>query len=177
MSQFGLEVRDEVILSFSRSRFEEEVTDVETTIMRPLEGDLIYFPLNKKLFEITYTDNKPFFYQFGELQMYDCTCQLFEYSMEEFDTGLEEIDSIQDRYSQESYDYAILAHDGSVLVSEDGKRLIVSHHLQENIDEFDPTVENKEIEEESNRDATDPDDSLLVWDEINPFTNSPDGKY
>jgi hypothetical protein len=105
MSKFGVEIRDTIIFSVSRKRFMEEIGD-EENIPRPREGDLVYFPLNNKCFEIKYVDNKPIFYQGGELYVFDLHCELFEYSSENFNTGIPEIDSIHTTYSMDVLDHA-----------------------------------------------------------------------
>lgn len=92
LSKFGLQIRDSMTLSISMRRFSEDVGLYDEQV-RPNEGDLIYFPLNGKVFEVMYVDNKPIFYQMGALQMYDLRCELFEVSNERFNTGVEEIDS------------------------------------------------------------------------------------
>ena len=92
LSKFGLQIRDSMTLSVAMRRFSEDVGLYDEQV-RPNEGDLIYFPLNRKVFEVMYVDNKPIFYQMGALQMYDLRCELFELSNERFNTGVEEIDS------------------------------------------------------------------------------------
>ncbi len=92
LSKFGLQIRDSITFSISMRRFTEDVGSYDEQV-RPNEGDLIYFPLNRKVFEVMYVDNKPIFYQMGALQMYDLRCELFEHSNERFNTGVEEIDS------------------------------------------------------------------------------------
>lgn len=180
MSKFGLEIRDEVIISIARTTFDNEVLNHENiTQTRPLEGDLIYFPLNKKAFDITFVDNKPFFYQFGKLQMYDCTCQLFEYSNELFSTGIPEIDSLQEKYSFETFDYAIKTESGTgnnVLVTESGtgNTAIVNELYNWNEDNYDPLSDNDRLEDESNRDGSPANTSLIDWSENNPFIGNAD---
>ena len=93
LSKFGLQIRDSMTLSVAMRRFNEDVALYNEQI-RPNEGDLIYFPLNRKVFEVMYVDNKPIFYQMGALQMYDLRCELFEFSNEVFNTGVAEIDAI-----------------------------------------------------------------------------------
>lgn len=93
LSKFGLQIRDSVTFSVSMRRFTEDVSVFDEQV-RPNEGDLIYFPFNRKMYEVMFVDNKPIFYQFGALQMYDLRCELFEYSNERFDTGVDEIDVI-----------------------------------------------------------------------------------
>ena len=101
LSKFGLEIRDEMVLSVSQRRFGEEIPYDDTTkeAGRPVEGDLIYFPLNKKIYEIKFVEHEVVFYQMGKLQTYDLTCELFEYSSERIDTGIQAIDAIEDKYS------------------------------------------------------------------------------
>jgi hypothetical protein len=93
-SKFGLEIRDTIIFAVARRRFNEEIGYPES-IPRPREGDLIFFPMNNKCFEIKFVDNKSIFYALGNLPIYDLHCELFEYSSETFNTGIPEIDSIQ----------------------------------------------------------------------------------
>jgi len=93
LSKFGLEIRDEMTLTIARRTFELDVGQY-TRNDRPLEGDLIYFPLNKKMFEIKFVEHEPVFYQMGALQMYDLRCEMFEYSQETFSTGVAEIDTL-----------------------------------------------------------------------------------
>ncbi len=93
LSKFGLQIRDSMTLSVSMRRFSEDVALYNEQI-RPNEGDLIYFPLTRKMYEVMFVDNKPIFYQLGALQMYDLRCELMEYSNEVFNTGVEEIDII-----------------------------------------------------------------------------------
>lgn len=90
-SKFGFEVRDSVKFTVSKKRFLRETSKV-----RPLEGDLLYLPINRGLFEIKFVEHENPFYQLGKLYSYQLTCELFQYSEEEFDTGIEEIDAIND---------------------------------------------------------------------------------
>lgn len=106
MSKFGLEIRDQVTFSCAVRTFDWEVsqqsshdhasddqqTIYSSTIERPREGDLIFFPLNKKVFEIKFVEHESIFYQLGALQLYDLKCELFEYSGEVMNTGIPEVD-------------------------------------------------------------------------------------
>lgn len=100
ISKFGIEIRDNMTLTVSKKRFEEESAKVPIMSDRPIElnapmmGDLIYFPVSKGLFEIKYVDNKQTFFQGGKLYTYKLECELFKYSMEEIETGNSEIDKI-----------------------------------------------------------------------------------
>lgn len=94
LSKFGLEIRDRIELIVSRKRFDQTVGDYET-MTRPKEGDLIYFPLSKTLFEINFVEHENPFYQLGKLYTYKLSCEVFTYSQEEIDTGFTDIDSVE----------------------------------------------------------------------------------
>ena len=92
LSKFGLEIRDEITFTLARRIFEQEVTLNESK-NNPYVGDLIYFTLNNKIFEIKFVEHESIFYQMGALQVYDIRCDLFEYSGEKFSTGITDIDT------------------------------------------------------------------------------------
>lgn len=92
LSKFGLQIRDSMTLTVAIRSFDAEVNHY-TGEIRPNEGDLIYFPLNGKIFEVMHVEHEAIFYQLGQLQTYDLRCELFEYSGERFNTGIEELDS------------------------------------------------------------------------------------
>jgi hypothetical protein len=97
ITQFGLEIKDKISLIFARKRFKQQVTDIDSTIIRPREGDLIYFPLGKRLFEIKFVEHEQPFYQLGKTYVYELKCELFEYSdniggWDNVNTTVEEID-------------------------------------------------------------------------------------
>jgi hypothetical protein len=89
------------------------------TSSRPLEGDLIFFPLNNKLYEIKFVEHENIFYQHGKLYTYDLTCELFQYSSQQINTGNTSIDIIEDTYSLDILNYQFLLEDNDTLVSED----------------------------------------------------------
>lgn len=93
LSKFGLEIRDSITMTIARRTYESEVALHNDTV-RPLEGDLIYLPLNNKIFEIQHVEHESIFYQMGSLQMYDLRAELFEFSGERFDTGQPFIDNL-----------------------------------------------------------------------------------
>jgi len=102
MTKFGVSVRDEVSLVISRERFEdfispflEGVDDSEIEVYdRPREGDLVYFPLGKRLFEVKFVEHEKPFYQLGKNYVYEIQCELFEYEDEVLDTSIDEIDEV-----------------------------------------------------------------------------------
>ena len=91
---------------------------------RPLEGDLIFFPMVDKLFEIKFVEHESIFYQTGRLQTYDLRCELFDYSSEQIDTGFSEIDAIETENTldvlQYQFDLEAGNGDGKLKSEDDG---------------------------------------------------------
>jgi len=96
INQFGLEIKDKISLVFSRRRFKEEITANDSSIIRPREGDLIYFPLSKSLFEINFVEHENPLYPLGKLYSYFITAELFTYSYEKVNTKNAAIDSVME---------------------------------------------------------------------------------
>lgn len=92
LSKFGLQIRDQLNVLVSKKRFLES-----TPLTIPREGDLIYFPLVDRCFEIQFVEDEIPFYQLGKMYVYKLTTELFEYSHEEFNTEIEEIDDITEQ--------------------------------------------------------------------------------
>ena len=82
ISKFGLDIRDELILVVHAESFK-----FATNNTTPLEGDLIYFPLSKGLFEIKFVEDEQPFYQIGKNYVFELTCEVFQYGEEKIDTG------------------------------------------------------------------------------------------
>jgi hypothetical protein len=97
LSKFGLRISDTVTFTIAIRKFNEDVALYDEQI-RPNEGDLIYFPLNRKMFEVQFVEHEAIFYQMGQLQTYDLRCELFEFSQERFTTGVLEIDTLFNSY-------------------------------------------------------------------------------
>ena len=102
LTKFGMSLRDELQLVISRERFEdfiapfldqEDEDEVGLAIMRPREGDLVFFPLGNRLFEVKFVEHEVPFYQLGHTYVYELQCELFEYNDESIDTGIDAIDS------------------------------------------------------------------------------------
>jgi len=99
-SKFGIEIKDTINLTLSKKRFTNEITKAFPEITRPREGDLIYFPLSKSLFEINFVEHENPFYQFGKLFSYKLLCELFTYNQEEISTGNTDIDSVVSEHQE-----------------------------------------------------------------------------
>jgi len=96
LSKFGLQIRDQVTFTVAIRTFERFVTRNNQDKVRPRENDIIWLPLNEKMYRITYVEHESVFYQTGKLQVYDIRCELMEYSGEKFETGRPEIDQYFD---------------------------------------------------------------------------------
>ena len=102
------------------------------TSTRPLEGDWIYFPLNKKLYEVKFVEHENIFYQHGKLYTYELTCELVDrMGAININTGNTEIDAIETRYSQDILNYQITLEsaDGSIL-NEDGESILWEYRVE-----------------------------------------------
>ena len=111
MTKFGLRLKNEISLTISRERYEEFIApflegissgiregriteyDFADLITRPKEGDLIYFPLGERLFEIKRVESEKPFYQLGTNYIYELSCELYEYENELIDTAIDEVDN------------------------------------------------------------------------------------
>lgn len=120
LSKFGIEVRNQLNLTVAIKTFVRQVgRTINTT--RPLEGDLIYFALDNKLFVIKKVNKYDVFYQSGSLQSYDLTCEVFEYSGEKLNTGIAAVDAIEKAFSPSTMDHALKDINGNLILDVNGK--------------------------------------------------------
>jgi hypothetical protein len=98
LSKFGIQELDDLTLIISQERYSNYITPLLGNVSnselstRPKEGDLIYFPLGDRLFEIKYVEHEQPFYQLQKNYVYTLRCSLFRYEDEVLDTGVDEID-------------------------------------------------------------------------------------
>ena len=100
VSKFGLQITDEIIFRVSTKRWDEEVAEHSmsaklTVPERPNEGDLLYYPLTQNLYEIKYVGKEEPFFQFGKIQFYAITAELYQVGSDDLATGIAEIDAIE----------------------------------------------------------------------------------
>jgi hypothetical protein len=169
LSKFNLQVRDQMTFTIARRVFFDEIGN-NRALDRPQEGDLIYFPLNKKVFVIKFVEHESIFYQLGALQTYDLECELWEYSNEVLNTGIADIDLLQKKYSFDMSQFAILTQDSFVITDEDGYDLVqeqynfVTQVGASFEDNENPANENLQTEAES----------VINFTDSNPFS---EGNY
>ena len=103
ITRFGYEIQDTCQLVVAMSRFDAVVTAGDADIKKPREGDLIYLPLSKQLYEITFTEDQIPFFQLGKNYIWQLECSLFRYDQEDMNTGITNVDAIEsatDSYTQ-----------------------------------------------------------------------------
>ena len=107
LSKFGLEIKDQVTLVIANRRWEQLIgrhikddSNLDRKVTRrPMEGDLIYLPFSKGLFEISFVEAEDPFYQLQNLPTFQLKCELFQYAGEEIDTGIDDIDTYETQFS------------------------------------------------------------------------------
>jgi len=167
MTKFGVDFQDEITFVVSRRRWEQFVSIDEniTEASRPNEGDLIYFPLTKKVFEIGFVDHDNPFYQLSNLPIYKLQCRTFEYSSEEFNTDITEIDYIENTYSlnMQTYKLSLENETGSILIEDPLIGSDISYLINEdyNIGTIEKTSQNLDFDILN--------DAILDFSESNPF--------
>lgn len=102
ISKFGVRISDEVKFIVSSRRWDQVEAQYNPTLTvpgRPNEGDLLYFPLTTDIYEIKFVDRETPFYQFGKIQFLIMTAELYEVTDDNLDTGVPEIDEIEQLFS------------------------------------------------------------------------------
>ena len=165
MTRFGIDMQDEATFVVSKRRFEQLISLDQNLIVstRPNEGDLIYFPTGKKLFEISFVDHDDPFYQLQNLPVFKLRCRTFEYSHEDMATGLDAIDAIETAESLDALEYQIILESGTdsgtnYLITEDGDWIVSEAYSPDTVD---PSSDSDFFEVQG--------DSILDFSEINPF--------
>lgn len=127
---------------------------------RPRKGDLIYFGLVDKLFQIIDVNYETIFYQFGELQVYDLECEVWDYSHEEIDTGDQKIDSIMYEFSGDTSFKRLVDEMDNIISNEtesDGDLLNENYRLEDS----SKVARNEEFEKEAKK--------IVDWSKKSPF--------
>lgn len=129
------------------------------TSTRPLEGDLIFLPLNNKLYEIKFVEHENIFYQHGKLYTYDIQCELYERDSR-LDTGNTAIDIIESNTTLDILTYQFLDESGNTMLIEDGGYMLQEFRLEATA----PMANNEYITAKSL--------SFVNWSEQNPFSET-----
>jgi hypothetical protein len=123
LSKFGLEIHDQIVFTLARRTFDREVGSINGMV-RPNEGDIIWYPLNNKPFQIKYVNYLPIHYPLGALYTYDLTCELYSYDNSKFSTGITGIDSLMAPFSTNILDYNLIDENGNYIEDENGNYIV-----------------------------------------------------
>jgi hypothetical protein len=140
------------------------------SLVRPREGDLLWFPLSNSVFEVKFVEDEETFYPHGTLYTYELRCELFEFSSERFETGNSSIDFLADKESLDLRNAEVLLEDENRLLNEDGDSMILETFTLDgadvavglNIETIDPLSENDYYQQQAI--------SIIDFSERNPFS-------
>lgn len=156
LQKFGIQVEKTATFVVARKRWEQLVGKYNVSLIpsRPSEGDLIYFPMTRGLFEIRFVENQDPFYELGNLYVYKLRVELFNYSSERIQTDVADIDAIEDLYSLNTLNYKIINEDGETAIMLEGAVGTRSFILDESLraDDIEPFANNAELVEDTNDD-------------------------
>ena len=175
INKFGLEIREETTFMLSKRRWTNAVDSEHTMIVegRPNEGDIIYYPLLNKFFEISFVEDQEPFFQLGNLPVYKLRARTWEYSSEKLNTGVTDIDSAEDAFSLDQLAHQFTLEDGSGALqlendSVDGtKNYLINEEY--NIQTQSPYADNLDLDAQAGFNTADTSDDILDFTERNPF--------
>jgi hypothetical protein len=185
LSKFGLQIDESITFVVAQKRFTQSLKPSFITeygynfknedgdhlldeqsydyanILRPREGDLIWIPMLNYMYEIKFTENIENFFQLGKLYTYEMRCDRYEYSSERIDTGVAEIDGIEDQYSLSTDNIQkILDEESNIFALEDDTRLVAEG---DTVIPFEVSADNESIGQKII------DEDVLDFSEKNPF--------
>jgi len=181
ISKFGLEIREDTTFTLAKRRWQDAVDSYHTMIVegRPNEGDIIYVPLMNSFFEIQFVEDQEPFFQLGQLPVYQLKVTRWEYSSEQLNTGITDIDSAEDQYSLDQLNFQVELEEGtlddstaSYLLLEndsaDGKK---QYFIDESYDLQTQSkyADNNDLDSEAGFDTASVADDILDFTERNPF--------
>ena len=116
MTKFGVSLKDELTVTISKERFEDFISTFladmpaseREVATRPCEGDLIFFPLGQRLFEIKFVEHEQPFYQLGKNYVYQLKCELFELEDEISNISGDGIESLTQEIDDEMSDFGYI---------------------------------------------------------------------
>lgn len=155
MSSFGIVVKDEALITVAGEYFRRE-----TGLSYPIEGDLIFDPMTKRVFECKHVENESLFYALETLPQYLIKCELYTYDSAKMESGVREVDAL------DGIDAFVDANSGESVFQE---------LTQQDNDSINDTL--LEMQDASNKPDVwddggvdpDTDDTMNNWNEANPF--------
>jgi len=159
----------------AKRRFNDAVDEKATLIAegRPNEGDIIYMPLMNSFFEIQFVQDQEPFFQLGQLPVYKLVCTRWEYSSEELNTGIGDVDAAEDKYTldQLAHQFTLENEVGSMVLENDSASGDVNYLLLETYDLQTQSAyaQNNDLDSEAGFDTSSAADDILDFSERNPF--------
>ena len=175
INKFGLEIREDTTFMISKRRFNQAVDEKATLVKegRPNEGDIIYYPLMNKFFEISFVEDQEPFFQLGNLPVYKLRARTWEYSSERLDTGVTDIDSAEDQYSIDmlSHQFSLEDGTGALQLENDSVSGDKNYFINEeyNIQTQSTYADNLDLDSQAGFNTADTSDDILDFTERNPF--------
>ena len=153
--------------TFESAYLRNEDATLGTYNNRPKEGDLIFHPVLKKLFEVSFVDHDEPFHQLDNNPVYKLRCRQFEYSSEVLDTGVADVDAIEDALSGDTLDhqFSLENEDGSILLENSADTGDASYLIQEDYIVGDMVTDKTAMNEFFEKE----DETILDFTESNPF--------
>jgi len=140
---------------------------------RPNEGDIIYYPLMNKFFEISFVEDQEPFFQLGNLPVYKLRARTWEYSSEKLDTGVGDIDSAEDQYSLDvlAHQFALEDGSGALQLENDSVSGDKNYFINEeyNIQTQSTYAQNLDLDAQAGFNTEDTSDDIIDFSERNPF--------
>ena len=172
IKKFRLELRDDIRFTLSKLRWEQLIKNNSHLVAeRPQEGDLVYFPTTKAFFEIQFVEHEQPFYQQSALPVYKLSCTRFEYSSERIDTGIAEIDKVEDSLSTDTMNFQFTLENevGSLLLENDlgGIEYFINEDFTMATQQ--PVDQGKAFETAAGTNTSSTSDDILDFSERNPF--------
>ena len=162
----------------SKRRFEEFVSSRTDLIVsgRPNEGDILYFPLMNSFFEIQFVEDQEPFFQLGNLPVYKLRVTRWEYSSEDLDTGVTEIDDTETEYSLNLLlnKFTLEDETGSLLLEQDQSSgqpnfLLTEEIITKSVATQSSYAQNLDLDTAAGFDTQSAADDILDFTERNPF--------
>ena len=172
IKKFGLELRDDIRFTLSKLRWEQLIKNNSDLVAeRPQEGDLVYFPTTKAFFEIQFVEHEQPFYQQSALPVYKLSCTRFEYSSERIDTGIAEIDKVEDALSTDTMNFQFTLENevGSLLLENDLGAINYFINEEFTMATQQPVDQGKAFETAAGTNTSSTGDDILDFSERNPF--------
>lgn len=179
INKFGLEIREDTTFVIAKRSWQSQVDNPMTQIVegRPNEGDILYFPLMNSFFEVQFVEDQEPFFQLGSLPVFKLRVTRWEYSSEEMNTGIAEIDDKETEYSLNLLlnRFVLENETGTLQLEQDQSSGQPNFFLNEEatttttVATQSTYADNLDLDTEAGFDTQSVADDILDFTEVNPF--------